>query len=170
MLPWLKVLRGADAVLAPFRTNQTIGLQLLLGVFVFYTYLAMPLTGGLATLLLSTLPGFFTLCRSSISDISGPRSLYSLLCSRTWGLREQRRWKIYLSVLFLGLSVTVKIQSLFFAPLLLAMALFPAKGMRVRWLLHCAVIPIVFVLAASPVLVLNTIQFHSPFKTGTSSG
>src|SRR5205823_536559 len=31
---------------------------------------------------------------------------------------------------------------------------------------HCAAVPVVFVLAASPVLVLNTIQFHSPFKTG----
>src|SRR5437870_9697096 len=29
MLPWLKILPGADAVLAPFRTNQTIGLLLL---------------------------------------------------------------------------------------------------------------------------------------------
>src|ERR1700756_2298137 len=46
MLPWLKVLQGADSVLAPFRTNQTIGLSLLLTVFAFYLYLAMPLTGG----------------------------------------------------------------------------------------------------------------------------
>src|SRR5947199_162801 len=30
MLPWLKILPGADAVLAPFRTNQTMGLVLLL--------------------------------------------------------------------------------------------------------------------------------------------
>src|SRR5882672_5043665 len=43
MLPWLKILPGADAVLAPFRTNQTLGLLLLLMVFAFYTYLAMPL-------------------------------------------------------------------------------------------------------------------------------
>src|SRR6266508_614132 len=60
MLPWLKILGGTDAILAPFRTNQTVGLLLLLAVFGFYTYLAMPLTGGLAALLLVTLPGFFT--------------------------------------------------------------------------------------------------------------
>jgi len=60
MLPWLKILRATDAILAPFRTNQTLGLLLLLAVFGFYTYLAMPLTGGLAALLLVTLPGFFT--------------------------------------------------------------------------------------------------------------
>ena len=46
------------------------------------------------------------------------------------------------------------------------MALFPVKGARVRWLLHCLALPIVFVLAVSPLLVLNTIQFHSPLKTG----
>jgi hypothetical protein len=166
MLPWLKILRGADAVLAPFRTNQTLGLLLLLAVFAFFANLALPLTGGLAALLLSTLPGFFTLCRSSLSEISGSALVVLAFVFAYLGLKEQLRWKIYLSALFLGLSVNVRIQFVFFAPLLLAMALFPAKGMRVRWLLHCAVIPIVFVLAASPLLVLNTIQFHSPFKTG----
>src|SRR2546427_9502434 len=60
MLPWLKILPKADSILAPFRTNQTLGLLLLLAVFAFYAYLAMPQTGGLAALLLATLPGFFT--------------------------------------------------------------------------------------------------------------
>src|SRR5438046_10411701 len=38
--------------------------------------------------------------------------------------------------------------------------------MRWRWFLHCVALPFVFVLAASPMLILNTIQFHSPLKTG----
>src|SRR6059058_6257226 len=46
MLPWLKILPKADSILAPFRTNQTLGLLLLVTVFSFYVYLAMPLTGG----------------------------------------------------------------------------------------------------------------------------
>src|SRR5438067_25330 len=70
MLPWMKILPKPDAVLAPFRTSQTMGLALLLAVFVFYAYLAMPLTGGFAVLLLATLPGFFTFCRSSLSEVS----------------------------------------------------------------------------------------------------
>src|SRR5207247_5944937 len=70
MLPWLKVLPEADAVLAPFRTSQTMGLLLLLAVFAFYAYLAMPLTAGFAVLLLATLPGFFTFCRSSLREVS----------------------------------------------------------------------------------------------------
>lgn len=166
MLPWLKILPEADSILAPFRTNQTIGLLLLFSVFGFYFYLAMPLTGGFAALLLATLPGFFTFCRSPLSDISAPAFVALAFMFAYLGLKEERRWKIYLSAVFLGLSVNIRLQSIFFVPLLLAMTLFPVKGARVRWLLHCLALPIVFVLAVSPMLVLNTIQFHSPLKTG----
>jgi len=82
------------------------------------------------------------------------------------GVKEERRWKIYLSAVLLGLSLNIRIQSLFLAPLLLAMALFPMRGMPWQWFLHCAAIPLVFVLAAGPMLMLNTIQFHSPLTTG----
>ena len=166
MIPWLKILPEADSILAPFRTNQTIGLLLLFSVFGFYLYLAMPLTGGFAALLLATLPGFFTFCRSPLSDISAPAFAVLAFMFAYLGLKEERRWKIYLSAVFLGLSVNIRLQSIFFVPLLLAMPLFPVKGARVRWLLHCLALPIVFVLAASSLLVLNTIQFHSPLKTG----
>src|SRR5213083_2745524 len=166
MLPWLKILPEGDAVLAPFRTSQTTGLLLLLAVFAFYAYLAMPLTGGFAALLLATLPGFFTFCRSSLSDISASVLIVSAFMFGYLGLKEERRWKIYLSAVLLGLSINIRIQSLFFAPLLLAIALLPVRGRRTQWFLHCAAVPAAFVLAASPVLVLNAIQFHSPFKTG----
>ena len=166
MLPWLKILSQAHSVLAPFRTNQTIGLLLLLTVFTFYAYLAMPLTGGFATLLLVTLPGFFTFCRSSLSEISVSAVVVLAFMFAFLGLKEQHRGKIYLSAVLLGLSVNIRIQSLFFAPLLVAMGLFPAKETPLRRLSHCGVAVIVFVLAASPLLVLNTIQFHSPLKTG----
>jgi hypothetical protein len=166
MLPWLKILPEADSILAPFRTNQTIGLLLLFGVFGFYLYLAMPLTGGFAALLLATLPGFFTFCRAPLSEISAAAFDVLAFMFAYLGLKEERRWKIYLSATFLGLSLNIRLQSIYFVPLLLAMTLFPVKGVRVRWLLHCLAVPIVFALAASPLLVLNTIQFHSPLQTG----
>jgi hypothetical protein len=166
MLPWMKILPEADSILAPFRTNQTIGLLLLLATFGFYIYLEMPLTGGFATLLLATLPGFFTFCRSSLSEISASALIALAFMFAYLGLKEARRWKIYLSAIFLGLSLNSRQQSLFFAPLLLSMALLPVQGRRPHWLLHCFAVMIVFALAASPTLVLNAIQFHSPFKTG----
>jgi hypothetical protein len=166
MLPWLKILPEADAVLAPFRTSQTMGLLLILAMFAFYAYLAMPLTGGFAVLLLTTLPGFFTFCRASLSEVSASLLIVLAFMLAYLGVKEERRWKIYLSAVLLGLSLNIRIQSLFFAPLLLATALFPMRGMPWRWFLHCAAIPVVFMLAASPTLILNTIQFHSPLKTG----
>jgi hypothetical protein len=166
MLPWLKVLPEANSTLAPFRTNQTIGLLLLLATFGFYGYLEMPLTGGFAALLLGTLPGFFTFCRSSLSEISASALIALAFMFAYLGLKEERRWKIYLSAIFLGLSLNIRVQSLFFAPLLFAMALFPSKGRRLRWFLHCFAVMTAYALAASPSMVLNTVQFHSPFKTG----
>lgn len=166
MLPWLKILPQADSILAPFKTNQTLGLLLVVIVFGFYVYLRMPLAGGFAALLLATLPGFFTYCRSSLSEISASMFVVLAFMFAYLGLTEERRWKIYLSAILLGFSINVRIQSLFLAPLLLAMPLFPVKRKGLRWFLHCAAVPIVFLIAASPVLILNTIQFHSPFKTG----
>ena len=49
MIPWLRFLPH-NGILAPFRTNQTIGLLLLAGSFVFYVGIGRPLAGGLATL------------------------------------------------------------------------------------------------------------------------
>ena len=138
---------------------------MLLGTFGFYGYLEMPLTGGFAALLLATLPGFFTFCRSSMSEISACALIVLAFVFAYLGLEEERRWKIYLSAIFLGLSLNVRPQALFFAPLLLAMALFPSQRRRVRWLLHCVALIAVFALSVGPSLALNTIQFHSPFKT-----
>ena len=70
MIPWLKFLPH-NGILAPFRTNQTIGLLLLIGSFAFYFAIGRPLAGGLATLLLATQPAFITFSRSSMSDLSG---------------------------------------------------------------------------------------------------
>jgi 4-amino-4-deoxy-L-arabinose transferase-like glycosyltransferase len=88
MLPWLKILPETDSILAPFRTNQTIGLLLLCGVFGFYLYLAMPLTGGFAALLLATLPGFFTFCRSPVSDITASAFVALAFMFAYLGLKE----------------------------------------------------------------------------------
>jgi len=168
MLPWLRVLPEGKSILAPFRTNQTLGLILLVSVFAFYAYLAMPLAGGFATLLLASLPGFVTFCRSSMSDAAAWLCFVLAFMFAYLGLREERRWKIYLSAVFLGISISVRLQSFFFLPLLLAIVLYPVKGKPARWFFHCVAVGVVFLLAASPMLVLNSIEFHSPLRTGIS--
>ena len=80
MIPWLSCLPH-HGILAPFRTNQTIGLLLLLGGFGFYFAIGRPLAGGLGALLLATQPAFISFTRSPISDLSGRVPRYSL-CTR----------------------------------------------------------------------------------------
>jgi hypothetical protein len=162
MIPWLKF----SGILAPFRTNQTIGLLLLAGGFVFYFAIGRPLAAGLATLLLATQPAFTSFSRSSMSDLSGGAAAVLAFVLVYIGLRCERRWPIYCAAIVLGLSLCIKAQLLFFAPLLVAMALFPVKVRWPRWLIHCCLVLAVFAVAASPYFVLNVLEFGHPLKTG----
>jgi len=166
MIPWLKVLPQRDIILAPFRTNQTIGLLLLLGCFALYLRIGRPLAGGLAALLLATQPAFVTYSRSSMSDLSCAAAAVLAFALVYLGLASRRRWPIYCAAVVLGVSLSVRPQLLFFAPLLISMALFPVFRSRAKWLLHCVLVILNFALAASPYFILNTFEFGHPLKTG----
>jgi hypothetical protein len=165
MLPWLASLPH-DQVLAPFRTNQTIGLLLLVGSFGFYFSIGRPATGGLAALLLATQPAFTTFSRSSMSDLSGAAAAVLAFALVYCGLRRVRRWPIYSAAVVLGLSLCIRPQLLFFAPLLLAMALFPSAESWPKWFMHCCLVLTVFAAAAIPYFLFNAVQFGDPLKTG----
>ena len=165
MIPWLRFLPH-NGILAPFRTNQTIGLLLLVGSFVFYFAIGRPLAGGLAVLLVATQPAFVTFSRSSMSDLSGGAVIVLAFALVYLGLAWRRRWLIYLAAIVLGLSLCIRPQLLFMAPLLIAMALFPANVSWTRWFMHCCLALVVFAVAASPYFILNTLEFGHPLKTG----
>lgn len=165
MIPWLKCLPH-NGILAPFRTNQTIGLLLLLGGFIFYMAMGRPIAAGLWGLFLATLPAFVTFSRSSMSDLSAAAGIVIAYAAVYSGLRWKRRWPIYLAAVVLGLSICIRAQLLFFAPLLIGMAVFPHSDSRWRWFLHCVLVLLAFVIAASPYLILNTLEFGHPLQTG----
>jgi 4-amino-4-deoxy-L-arabinose transferase and related glycosyltransferases of PMT family len=152
MIPWLRFLPH-NGILAPFRTNQTIGLLLLTGSFAFYFAIARPLAGGLATLLLVTQPSFVTYSRSPMSDLSGAAAAVLAFALVYFGLSRVRRWPIYCAAIILGLSLCIRPQLLFMAPLLLAMALFPAKDSWRRWLTHCCLVLVAFAAASAPYFI-----------------
>jgi len=165
MIPWLRFL-SHNGILAPFRTNETIGLLLIAGTFVLYFVIGRPLAGGLAALLIATQPAFVTFSRSSMSYLSGGAAMV-LACALVYlGLRWYRRWLIYLAAFVLGLSLCIRPQLLFMAPLLIAMALFPAKVSWTRWFMHSCLVLAVFAVAASPYFILNTFELGHPLKTG----
>lgn len=165
MLPWLSALPH-EPVLAPFRTNQTIGLLALLGCFAFYFRIGSPLLGGVAALLLATQPAFITYGRANMSDLAGAVAAVFAFALAYLGLHSRRRWPIYAAAVVLGLSLSIRSQLLFCAPLLISMALFPISRSRGWWFLHCAFVLIFFFLAASPFFVMNTLLFGHPLKTG----
>jgi hypothetical protein len=165
MIPWLKFLPH-NGILAPFRTNQTIGLLLLAGSFAFYFALGRPVAAGLATLLIATQPAFITFSRSSMSDLSGGAAAVLAFALVYLGLAWRRRWLIYCAAIILGLSLCIRPQLLFMAPLLVAMALFPVNASWTRWFMHCCFVVAVFTVAAIPYFVLNTLEFGHPLKTG----
>jgi len=165
MIPWLRFLPH-NGILAPFRTNQTIGLLLLVGSFAFYFAIGRPLAGGLAALLIATQPAFVTFSRSSMSDLSGGALTVLAFALVYLGFAWRRRLLIYCAAIVLGLSLCIRPQLVFFAPLLLAMALFPANVSWTRWFMHCCLVLAVFTVAASPYFILNTLEFGHPLKTG----
>ena len=165
MIPWLRFLPH-NGILAPFRTNQTIGLLLLAGSFMLYFAIGRPLAGGLATLLIATQPAFITFSRSSMSDLSGGAVTVLAFALVYLGLAWRHRWLIYCAAIILGLSLCIRPQLLFMAPLLIAMALFPVNASWTRWFMHCCFVIAVFAVAASPYFILNTLEFGHPLKTG----
>ena len=165
MIPWLRFLPH-NGILAPFRTNQTIGALLLTGSFILYFAIGRPLAGGLAALLLATQPAFISFSRSSMSDLTGAAAAVLAFVLVYLGLRRERRWPIYCAAIVLGLSLCIRPQLVFFSPLLVAMALFPANVPWTRWLMHCCLVLAVFAVAASPYFILNTLEFGHPLKTG----
>ncbi len=165
MIPWLRFLPH-NGILAPFRTNQTIGALLLTCSFMLYFAIGRPLAGGLATLLLATQPAFTSFSRSSMSDLSGAAAAVLAFALVYLGLSRLRRWPIYCAAIVLGLSLFIRPQLLFLAPLLIAMALFPVRQSWPRWLMHCCLVLMVFTAASGPYFIFNTLEFGRPLKTG----
>jgi hypothetical protein len=165
MIPWLSFL-SHNGILAPFRTNQTIGALLLTGSFIFYLAIGRPLAGGLAALLIASQPAFVTFSRSSISDLSGAAFIVLAFALVYLGLAWRRRFLIYCAAIVLGLSLCIRPQLVFMAPLLVAMVFFPANVSWTRWFMHCCLTVAVFAVAASPYFILNAFELGHPLKTG----
>jgi hypothetical protein len=101
-----------------------------------------------------------------MSDLSGGALAVLAFALVYLGLASRRRLFIYCAAVVVGLGLCIRPQLLFFAPLLVAMALFPTNESWTKWLMHCCLALAVFALAASPYFVLNTLEFGHPLKTG----
>src|SRR5262249_48243132 len=165
MIPWLSCLPH-HGIFAPFRTNETIALLLLIGGFGFYFMIGKPLAGGLGTLLLATQPAFISFSRSSMSDLSAAAAALAVFGLIYVGLTRMRRWPVYTAAIVLGLALCLRPQLLFFAPVLIAMALFPVNHSWPKWIMHCCLTLVLFAAASAPYFIFNILEFGHPLKTG----
>ncbi|HSR50159.1 MAG TPA: hypothetical protein VLV83_04980 [Acidobacteriota bacterium] len=161
---------GADALTAPYRVNQACGLLLLLTVFWILHRRGRALEGGLAALLLSSLPAFVILCRSPMSEPLG--ALVLLWVAWLLFLHAGRRHPGLLSVagaagaLLLGLSLNIRLANLFWTPLLAAAVLSPSSLKWSRRFSQGAMLGTCFLLGALPLFLYNYLTFGSVFSTG----
>jgi hypothetical protein len=101
-----------------------------------------------------------------MSDLAGAGAVLCVVGLTYAGLTARRRWPIYIAAIVLGLSVSIRPQLIFFAPILVSMALLPQRVPSAKWLLHCVLLILTFALAVSPYFILNTLQFGHPLTSG----
>lgn len=101
-----------------------------------------------------------------MSEICGAAMVCGAFLCAHRGVVKNKALPVYLSAVMLGLAVSIRIQLVFFAPALIAMALIDFQGRWGKWLGHCAAALGVFFLAASPMFILNWTQFGNPLATG----
>lgn len=166
MLPWLAALPEAQALAAPVRTNQTLGLLLLVVVFAWLHRNGRSGSAGFVVLLLATIPSFTALARSTHSDLSGAVFVVFAFLLIAGGLRTNRSGPIFLAAALLGLALNIRLQLIFFAPVLLAMALLPRTGSWAGWFARCAACLAVYLVCTLPTFILNFATFGHPLETG----
>jgi len=163
MQGWLNILWTEELPLAPFRTNQTLGFFAL--VLAFVGFGKTQLQRGTSALLLASLPAFITFSRSSLSDLSGALLVATAFVFFERALSERRLAAALWGCIALGLACDVRLQLVFFFPVIFTTAQCgkPTVGRR---LLNASCGGLVFLAAVSPNLLLNNALFGSPFSTG----
>ncbi len=154
---------GANPVTAPFLTNWVFGFATILLIFVGVSGLHGVLAGGLAALLVATLPMFIIVSRSPMSEVSGGFfSLAAFLLFWT-GLEKRREHLLPAGAFLLGLSLTIRISNallVFFLPVVWLLALKSRKGRL--GLALCAA----YLAGLLPLLVYFQRTFGHPLASG----
>ncbi len=168
MQPWLHVLPEPERVAAPIRVSQCAGLAIILVMFSCLRSQGMTLAAGLCALLVATLPWCVTYARAPLSDCLSA-AFIAAACAATFqgNTKNSTPFRI-LAAILLGAAVTVRLQNVILAPLLIAippgpMPLFAALRQSA---LRSALPAIAFTATLVPMLALNSMLFGSLLKSG----
>lgn len=152
---------GAETVpvLAPTQTNHFLGICFLGAVALFLWRKKQYVAAAVSSLLIASMPSFIFNARGGYADLLG-----AVMIVLSTLLLLQDRFKLWCAgALLLGLSVSVKPQNLFYAPILL---LCFAHGNAFRRLKRNTMIPLLFAAAASLYFLSNHLLFGNPFENG----
>lgn len=165
MLPALMLLPPAQAILAPFLTNQIVGLFMLCGFFVYYFSQRRFLAAGLSVLLIASCPSFISFARSPLSEISSVALIVLAHSFVVSGIKREKVLPFIIGAFIFGLAILVRTQFIFFGPLLLSPFLLKKKGWSYKLLLTFGS-GLVYLLAALPLFLYNWKVFGHPLQTG----
>jgi hypothetical protein len=165
--PLMWVLPEDRAILAPFIANMAWGAATLIVVFAFFAFRGDVLRGGIAALLVATLPAFMTLSRSSMSE---PLGAFLVVCGflAMAAAFEGRVFAYIVAAAALGLSINVRLSLVYFLPILGAPLLCREFGPWRRRLGLLFVAGSIVGLCVAPTALVNLSSFGSPLRTGYS--
>jgi hypothetical protein len=165
--PLMRVLPADRAILAPFIANMAWGAATLVVVFAFFAFRGDVLRGGVAALLVATLPAFMTLSRSSMSE---PLGAFLVVCGflAMTAAFEGRAFAYIAAAAALGLSVNVRLSLVYFLPILGAPLVCREFGPWRRRLGLMVAAGSIVGLCVAPTAIVNMSSFGSPLRTGYS--
>jgi hypothetical protein len=168
MQPWLHVLPPQELVAAPIRVSQCAGLATILVMFSCLRSRGMTLAAGLCALLVVTMPWCATYARAPLSDCLSAAFIAAACAAAFQGNSKNSTPFRVLAAVLLGAAVTIRLQNVMLAPLLLAM---PPRPMPLfaslrQIALRSAAPAIAFAATLMPMLALNDMLFGSPLKSG----
>ena len=164
MLPFIGLL-GENAILAPFRVNQLLGLVLIIALFCYFYRSRRPLLAAVAVAILVTLPGFVLFARSSMSELLGAALILGAYYCCVRGLRDRNLFFFPVAGFILGTAALVRYQLLLFSPLLLSV-FFVDGFSKSRRLLTFLLSGLSLTLVVIPMMLYNWVEFGSPALTG----
>ncbi|NER79347.1 MAG: glycosyltransferase family 39 protein [Leptolyngbya sp. SIO1D8] len=168
LVPFVYFLEKKAVILAPYLANQTLGIIILIGTFLFFFCQKRFMAAGIAVLLLVTLPAFVIFSRSSMSENLGALTILAIFLLLYLAAKKSNFRYIVFASFILGLSLSVRLQHVLLAPALGAILLINSREASRRklsiWQLLS--VPLAFLVAVTPLLLYNWKTFGSPCSTG----
>jgi hypothetical protein len=166
--PWIDRNDQFHNIFAPFRTVQTFSLFLILIVWFFYVRINNLLKAGVASLFLATMPCFISFARSPLSEIPAIFCLIAAFMLTYYSIIKRSFWIMCAAAILLGVGINIRLQLIFFSPILLAVTGLHRGPIQItrKLFLHSLSLMLILLISICPTLVYNYLHFGNILKNG----